>query len=145
MIFRSSLPTTVRSFSLVEVVLAIGIVSFSVLATVGLLAVGNDTNKRARDESFAAQIAANEFERIRSLPLATFPPTIPASLPPRFFDGDMKETTSAAQAAYELRIEFVAAPAGTADAIVNAEIRNPPQSANPNVIRFTTLVGTPDS
>lgn len=57
----------------------------------------------------------------------------------------MKETTSAAQAAYELRIEFVAAPAGTADAIVNAEIRNPPQSANPNVIRFTTLVGTPDS
>ena len=144
MILRSPPPAIARGFSLVEVVLAIGIVSFSVLATVGLLAVGNDTNKRARDEGFAAQIAANEFARIRSLPLATFPPAIPASLPPRFFDGDMKEIGAAAQAAYELRIEFVAAPAGTADAIVNADVRYPPQSANPNVIRFTTLVKIPD-
>ena len=42
-------------FSLVEVVLAIGVVSFAVLATVGLLSVAGDTNKRAKDEGSAAQ------------------------------------------------------------------------------------------
>ena len=84
-----------RSFSLVEVVLAIGIVGFSVLATVALLSVGNDANKRARDEGFAAQIAANEFARLRSLSAVTFPSPIPATLPPQFFDSDMKEAPSA--------------------------------------------------
>ncbi|MBA2432544.1 MAG: prepilin-type N-terminal cleavage/methylation domain-containing protein, partial [Chthoniobacterales bacterium] len=38
-------------FSLVEVVVAMGIVSFSVLATVGLLSVANDTNRRSREET----------------------------------------------------------------------------------------------
>ena len=141
MILRSS--ATVRGFSLVEVVLAIGIVSFSVLATVGLLAVGNDTNKRARDEGFAAQIAANEFERIRSLGVASFPTPIPATLPARFFDSDLKEVAAAAQAAYELQVSLVVAPAGTGDSVLNAEVRYPPQSANPNVIHFTTVVVTP--
>ena len=132
------------AFSLVEVVLAIGIVGFSVLATVGLLVVGNDTNKRARDEGFAAQIAANEFQRIRSLGAAVFPP-IPGSLPVRYFDSDMKEVATAAEATYELRVDFVAAPAGTADAVVNAEVRYPPPPVtNPNIVRFTTLVRTPD-
>jgi uncharacterized protein (TIGR02598 family) len=114
----------IKGFSLVEVVLAIGIVSFSVLATVGLLSVGNDTNKRARDEGFAAQIAANEFQRIRSLGANVFP-TIPGSLPARYFDGDMKEVPTAAGAAYE--------------------VRNPPQAANPTIVRFTTLVTKPDA
>lgn len=135
----------VKGFSLVEVVIAIGIVGFSVLATVGLLSVGNDTNKRARDEGFAAQIAANEFERIRSLSLLSFPATIPATLSARYFDSDMKEIAAATGAAYEMRVDFATAPDGTADAVVNAEVRYPPQSANPIVSRFTTLVRRPDT
>lgn len=132
------------AFSLVEVVLAIGVVGFSVLATVGLLSVGNDTNKRARDEGFAAQIAANEFERIRSLGPGVFPPT-PGSLPIRYFDSDMKVVATAAVATYELRVDFLAAPVGTADAVVNAEVRYPPPPvANPNIVRFTSLVRVPD-
>jgi uncharacterized protein (TIGR02598 family) len=133
-----------QGFSLVEVVLAIGIVSFSVLATVGLLSVGNDTNKRARDEGFAAQIAANEFQRIRSLGASVFPATIPTTLPARYFDADMKEVAAAANGIYELRIDLATAPPGTADAVVNAEVRYPAQSANPNIVRFTTLVRKPD-
>lgn len=133
------------AFSLVEVVLAIGIVGFSVLATVGLLVVGNDTNKRARDEGFAAQIAANEFQRIRSLGAAVFPP-IPGSLPARYFNSDMKDVATAAAATYELRVDLVAAPVGTSDAVVNAEVRYPPAPvANPNIVRFTALIRTPDS
>ena len=130
-------------FSLVEVVLAVGIVSTSVLATVALLAVGNDTNKRARDEGFAAQIAANEFQRIRSLDSATFPTTIPGSLPPRFYDGDIKEIAASAQAAYELRVDLLVAPPGTSDVVLNAEVRYPPQAASPNISRFTALINIP--
>ena len=73
-------------FSLVEVVLAIGLVSFSVLATVGLLSVGNDTNRQAREEMFAAQIAANQFERVRSLGAINFPVDKYVT---QYFDGNM--------------------------------------------------------
>jgi hypothetical protein len=45
-----------QGFSLIEVVLAIGIVSFAVLSIFGLLPVATDTNKRARDEHSAAQL-----------------------------------------------------------------------------------------
>jgi len=134
----------IAGFSLVEVVLAIGIVGFSILATIGLLSVGHDTNKRARDEGFAAQIAANEFERIRSLSAVAFP-SAAGPLPSRYFDSEMKETSSNAGAAYELRVDFSTAPSGTADWVVNAEVRNPPQAANPAINRFTTLVRAPDS
>ncbi len=159
MIFPSPRSECTHSFSLVEVVLAIGIVGFSVLVTVALLSVANETNKRAREEGFAAQIAANEFARIRSLGATAFPspiptpdptgaPPSPASLPARFFDSDIKEILPTSpiptpQPAYELRISYLAAPVGSADVLFNAEVRNPPQAANPNVIRFTTLVATP--
>lgn len=138
---------TRRAFTLIEVVIAMGLVSFAVLTTVALLSVGNDTNKRARDDGFAAQIAANEFSRLRSLSAATFPSPIPspgpASLPSRFFNSDMKETSAAAQATYELRVTYFAAPSGTADAIFNAEVRNPPQATNPTVFLFTSLMNVP--
>jgi uncharacterized protein (TIGR02598 family) len=134
----------IKAFSLVEVVLAIGILGFAVLATIGLLSVGHDTNKRARDEGFAAQIAANEFERIRSLSAASFPATA-GSLPSRYFDSEMKEISSNARALYELRVDFSVAPNGTADWVVNAEVRNLPQAANPTINRFTILVRSPDS
>jgi uncharacterized protein (TIGR02598 family) len=132
-----------KAFSLVEVVLAIGIVGFSMLATIGLLSVGHDTNKRARDEGFAAQIVANEFERIRSLSAGAFPSG--GAQPSRYFDSEMKKVNSSVGATYELRVDFVTAPSGTADWLVNAEVRNPPQAANPTISRFTILVRIPDS
>ena len=83
-------PQQARSFSLVEVVLAIGIVSFSVLATVGLLSVASDTNKRSRDEGNAARLAANEFERLRSLGT----PNFPSADYSRYYDSDLKEVAT---------------------------------------------------
>lgn len=46
-----------NAFSLVEVVLALGVVSFAVVAILGILPVGLNTSHSAQDETRAAQIA----------------------------------------------------------------------------------------
>lgn len=134
-----------RAFSLVEVVIAMGIVSFSVLATIGLLSVANDTSKNARDEGMAARLASNEFDRIRSLSAKTFP----TAYATRYFDSDLKDlgTSKTFAAVYAFSITFVPSPAnsGTADEILNAEVACPVQAAKPQVFRFTTLVNIPTS
>jgi uncharacterized protein (TIGR02598 family) len=148
------------AFSLVEVVLAIGIVSFAVLATVGLLSVASDTNKKAKDEGSAARLAANEFERIRSLGASSnFWSTHPLTYAPRYFDSDLTDlgTATTSAAVYQVLISFIEAPpagsptpsnlpAGTADVVVNAEVRYPAQAAaaNQSVYRFTTLMNFPN-
>ena len=153
-----------RSFSLVEVVLALGIVAISVLATVGLLSVANDTGKKARDEGSAARLAANEFDRLNSLSAASsFWSTRPLAYSTRYYDsnltdlGTTRSTALANGAVYEFQMSFIEAPStanpnpsptppfGTADVVVNAEVRYPAQAAagNQNVFRFTTLMNFP--
>lgn len=133
-----------KGFSLVEVVLAIGVVSFAVLSTFGLLSVATDTNQRARDEQSAAQLAENEFQRIRSLSSANFPTTYTT----RYYDAGLNDlgTTLNGAAIYQLQIAIVtpAAPA-PADRIFNAEVHYPAHAAasNQKVIRFTTLMNLP--
>ena len=46
-----------KGFSLVEVVLALGVVSFAIIAILGILPVGLNTGHSAQDETRAAQIA----------------------------------------------------------------------------------------
>jgi hypothetical protein len=122
-------------FSLVEVVLAMGIVSF----------VANDTSKRSRDETFAAQLAANEFERIRSLSAANFPQS--DDYEPRYFDSALVEVgADDEQAVYRFALSIVPAPSpAAADRIFNAEVAYPARApvANRNIVRSTTLMNIP--
>ena len=133
-----------EGFSLVEVVLAIGIVSFAVISIFGLLTVATDTNKRARDEHSAAQLVQNEFERIRSLSSATFPVTYVT----RYYDASLNDlgTTLNGPAFYQLQIDVLtpAAPE-PADRILIPEVRYPANAvaANQNVIRILTLMNLP--
>lgn len=154
-----------RAFSLVEVVLAIGVVSFSVLATVGLLSVASDTSKRAKDEGSAARLAANEFERLGSLSSAdSFWSTRPLAYPTRYYDSNLtylgtnRTTALTNGAVYQFQISFIEAPTagnptasptpptGTADVVLNAEARYPVQAAtaNQSAFRFTTLMNSPN-
>jgi uncharacterized protein (TIGR02598 family) len=139
----------VRAFSLVETVAAIGLVSFSVLATIGLLSIGSDTAKRARDESTAARLVENEFERLRSLSQsAGFWPAGPTTTPTyssKYYGGDLAELPNSTNAIYQLNITFAAAPRGTADFVANADLRYPANApaANQSVYRFTTLMNIP--
>jgi uncharacterized protein (TIGR02598 family) len=137
------------AFSLVETVVAIGLVSFSILATIGLLSIGSDTAKRAKDESTAARLVENEFERLRSLSgSAGFWPADTSTVPTyssRYYDSNFGELPTTTNAIYQLNIAFAAAPTGTADFVANAELRYPVNApaANQSVYRFTTLMNIP--
>ncbi len=134
-------------FSLVEVVLAIGLASFAVLSTFGLLTVATDTNRRARDEQSCAQLAQNEFQRIRSLSSAD-PIWTSSTYATHYYDLSLNDLGAAASAAaiYQLQISIVtpAAPA-PADRIFNAEVHYPANApaANQKIVRFTTLMNLP--
>lgn len=133
-----------KGFSLVEVLLAIGIVSFAVLSTFGLLFVATDTNKRARDEQSAARLVENEFQRIRSLSSANFPATFVT----RYYDATLNDlgATVSGAAIYQLQIAILtpAVPA-PADRIFNAEVHYPANAApsHQRVVRFTALINLP--
>ena len=143
-------------FSLVEVVLAIGVVAFAVLSVCGLLSVANDTNKRARDEGFAAQLAHNEFQRIRSLSAQNFPTSTYVS---RYYDSSLLDlgSTLVPNATYQLQITItpyptpfptptpVPPPITPAEFVFNAEVHYPANApaGNQTVARFTTLMVTP--
>lgn len=132
-------------FSLVEVVVAIGIVSFAVLSAFGLLSVATDTNKRARDEQSCAQLVQNEFQRIRSLGVANFPTTTYVT---RYYDAGLNDlgTTLNGAAIYQLQIAIVTPPApAPADRIFNAEVHYPANApaGNQKIVRFTALMNLP--
>lgn len=141
------------AFSLIEVVLAVGIAGGAVLATVGLLSVASDTNKRSRDETFAAQVVANRLERLRSLraldPMWTNSP--PAS-ETRYYDASLadlgtdKSAALTSGAVYEMTIAFQASTAqGAPDLVLSAEVRFPASAptANQSSAKFTALMNIP--
>ncbi len=144
------------AFSLVEVVVAIGIVSFAVLSTFGLLSVATDTSKRARDEQSCAQLAQNEFQRIRSLGSVNFPMTTYVT---RYYDAALNDlgTTLNGAAIYQLQISIAPyptpfpsptptpIPSAWAQLLFNAEVRYPANAppANQKIVRFPTLVTSP--
>ncbi len=135
-----------RAFSLVEVVAAIGVVSFAVLATVGLLSVAAGTNKDARDEGLAARLASNEFERLRALN-SNFPSTYVQ----RAFDSNLADLGQVSgkpshDAAYLFDINFSppSAPQGTL-VLIDGVVSYP--ALAPATIQtkrhFTTLMNVP--
>jgi type II secretory pathway pseudopilin PulG len=129
---------------LVETVVAIGLVSFSILVTIGLLSIGGDTGKRAKDEAAAARLTENEFERLRALSSTAFSNYYPA-YGTKYFDSNVSEVPNSTNAIYQLTISFSNGATGTADLVANAEVRYPANAApsNQNVYRFTTLMNIP--
>ena len=96
-------------------------------------------------------MALNEFERLRSLSSkASFWPTDTTQLPTyatRYYDSSQTDlgTSKTANADYSLSMTFSVAPTGTADILVNAEVRYPAQApkANQSSYQFTTLLNRP--
>ena len=59
-------PMKARAFTLVEIVLALGLVSFSMLAIFALVAQGQKTSRESRLESVAALLAGKASSRLRA-------------------------------------------------------------------------------
>lgn len=68
---NSSLLTSSSGFSLVEVMLAIGIVAFAVVGVLTAFPVGIEAARDSRDENTAALIADDVFTRLRSQPFGS--------------------------------------------------------------------------
>jgi uncharacterized protein (TIGR02598 family) len=139
-----SRPVCNHSFSLVETVVAMGLVSFAVLTTIGLLSIGGDTAKRAKDESSAARLVENELERLRSLSATSFSNYYP-TYTSKYYDSNLSELPNSTNAIYQLKITFANGPTGTADLVANAELRYPANTpaTNQSVYRFTALMNIP--
>jgi uncharacterized protein (TIGR02598 family) len=58
----------VRGFSLIEIVLALGIVSFAIVGIMGLFPVAMKSAQESQRETRAAQIARGIFDDLQSLP-----------------------------------------------------------------------------
>lgn len=69
-------------FSLVEVVLALGVISFAIVAILGVVPVGLSTGHSAQNETRAAQIAQDILSSLASQAQATFTGTSYIKQPP---------------------------------------------------------------
>lgn len=118
-------------FSLVEVVLALGVVSFAIVAILGVLPIGLQSGRSAQDETRASQVAQNIFASIASQSQSTYPnavilqtvsPSVPAfSYPVNLATGgpyvlgannDGQLAAYSADLPYKITIAVNAAPVG---------------------------------
>jgi len=65
-------PKTIRAFSLVEVVLALGVMSIAAIAMIGLLSVGLQGNRDSKEQLQAATIAESICSTMRAVPTAYY-------------------------------------------------------------------------
>lgn len=65
------------AFSLVEVVLAIGVVAFAIVAIIGLIPAGLSANHSSQGETRATQIAQDIFAALENQARPLFSPTAP--------------------------------------------------------------------
>jgi uncharacterized protein (TIGR02598 family) len=115
-----------HGFSLIEVTIALGIVSFALIALFGLLPTGLTTFRSSIDRSVASQIAQNIISEARQTEFSSLSTlATPAGSPKRFTeDGD--ETTDASKTIYVAKIEVetsVSLPAAPTPNTSMAKIR----------------------
>jgi uncharacterized protein (TIGR02598 family) len=93
--------TTESAFSLVEVVLALGVISVAIIAILGVLPVGLQSSHSAQDETRAAHIAQNIISAMASQAPTQFTNvTLPVSSPAPAIDLSSSTTTTASPAAF---------------------------------------------
>src|SRR5438105_4686137 len=86
------------AFSLVEIVLALGVAAFCLIAIVGLMPVGVQTNRNATSQTAATNIMAAIVADLRATPTfntssTEFGITFRTNAPPLYFDGSGQFTT----------------------------------------------------
>jgi len=132
---RSVTPTLSPGFSLVEVMIALGVVVFALVALCGLLSSGLKVARQAKTELFAAQIASSILAERRAAPLAAMsavnalPPlsNSTAGLQNVRLDRSGKVAAGAGDAYYSLLYEIIPSDEGIARVFV--ALIHPPQTA----------------
>jgi uncharacterized protein (TIGR02598 family) len=113
------------AFSLLEVVLALGVAGFCLIAVLGLLPVGVQTNRNASSQTAVSNIIATVVSDLRTTPTAAmtspeFAITFDAEKT-LFFDASGKASPSlGADSSYRLNVTWNAAPTGLHYAVLKA-------------------------
>jgi len=113
------------AFSLLEVVLALGIAGFCLVAVLGLLPVGVQTNRNASSQTAVSNIIATVVSDLRTTPAAAmispeFAITFDAEKT-LFFDASGKASPSlSADSRYRLNVTWNSAPTGLHYAVLKA-------------------------
>ena len=123
-------------FSLIEVMIALGVVVFALVALCGLLSTGLQVARKAKTEFFAAQIASSLLAERRAAPLATLPAGHPlpsmtnsnsvATMRKETLDRTGKITTGA-DAYYSMYYQIVPSDEGVSRVFL--ALVHPPQSS----------------
>ena len=98
-----------RGFTLVEVLLALGIVSFAFMALCGMLPVGLKTYRDAMDATCRANIVRVVSAELSQAPYSTIDSSLMSTN--RYFSDQGLEVTSAADARF--RVKYVNVQSGT--------------------------------
>lgn len=145
-----------RAFSLVEIVLALGLISFVLIATFGLMAAGLSASRDSEKKLAAANFCASVISSWRINP--TLPPTPLPSLPALkqtgagpgdppvissslFLDAHMQVTAGPAEAHYRLHYEIQPRKPGSLEpANIYLKMTWPPQAKLKNQVAVYQLV-----
>jgi uncharacterized protein (TIGR02598 family) len=106
-----------HGFSLIEVTIAMGVVSFALIALFGLLPTGLTTFRSSIDRSVASQIAQNIISQARQTDFSSLSTLATPAGSPKLFTEDGDETTDATKTIYVAKVEVetqVTLPAATA-------------------------------
>ena len=113
------------AFSLLEVVLALGVAAFCLIAVLGLLPVGVQTNRNASSQTAVSNIIATVVSDLRTTPAAaTTSPEFAITFDAEktlFFDASGKASPSlSADSRYRLNVTWNSAPTGLHYAVLKA-------------------------
>ena len=87
-----SMKKSAQAFSLIETALAIGVVSFALLAIVGVMPVGISVYQDAQNSSVETEIAGGVDNELQNAPYSTFSQTLAEY--PRYYDVDGNDITT---------------------------------------------------
>lgn len=90
-----------KAFSLVEVAISLGVVSFVLLALLGLLSVGLDAGKSSREDTIIAGLCLATLAELKATPYADLPSNVST-----YFTYDGRATNSAAGPYYQCTVEI---------------------------------------
>lgn len=110
-----------RGFTLTEVVLAIGIISFGIVAVIGLLSVSLEASRESSDDTRLAAMTTLVIDRLRSRPFADLPPAESIT-----FDIDGNEVSPApgsGDAYYDCDVVLIPAPGALSTHLKRVEVR----------------------
>jgi uncharacterized protein (TIGR02598 family) len=121
--YRTVSNSKAAAFSLVEVVLALGVAAFCLIAILGLMPVGVQTNRSATSQTAAANIMAAIVADLRTTPAAaTTSPEFAITFGTEktlFFDASGQAATSlSSDSRYRLNVTWNSAPTGLQYAVL---------------------------